>query len=48
MENDDRQIGELLNRRDALKLLGLGSAAFLAACASPQGITTPGSTAASI
>jgi len=33
MENDDRQIGRILSRRDALKLLGLTGAALLAACA---------------
>lgn len=32
MDNDDRQVGEILNRRDVLKILGVGSAAFLAAC----------------
>jgi len=40
MENDDIPIGQLLSRRDALKLLGLGSAAFLAACAAPEGTST--------
>ena len=40
MENDDKPIGQLLTRRDALKLLGLGSAAFLGACASPEGTST--------
>lgn len=25
MENDDKPIGQILNRRDALKLLGIGS-----------------------
>ena len=40
MENDDKPIGQLLSRRDALKLLGLGSAAFLAACAAPEGTST--------
>jgi protocatechuate 3,4-dioxygenase beta subunit len=35
MDNDDKQIGQILNRRDALKLLGIGgAAALLAACAS--------------
>ena len=35
---DRRQTGgRILTRRDALKLLGLGSAAFLAACATPEG-----------
>jgi len=40
MENDDKPVGQILSRRDALKLLGIGSAAFLAACASPEGIST--------
>lgn len=31
MENDDRPVGQILTRREALKLLGIGSAAFLAA-----------------
>lgn len=34
MDSDDKQVGQILNRRDALKILGLGSAAaVLAACA---------------
>jgi protocatechuate 3,4-dioxygenase beta subunit len=32
MDNDDKQIGRVLNRRDVLKLLGFSSAAFLAGC----------------
>src|SRR5215213_151448 len=40
MENDDKPLGQILSRRDALKLLGVGSAAFLAACASPEGTST--------
>ena len=40
MENDDIPVGQILTRRDALKLLGLGSAAFLAACAAPEGTST--------
>ena len=40
MEYDDLPVGRILSRRDALKLLGLGSAAFLAACASPEGTST--------
>lgn len=36
MDNDDKPIGQILSRRDALKVLGIGSAAFLAACASPE------------
>lgn len=47
MDNDDKPIGQLLSRRDALKLLGLGSAAFLAACASPEGTSTLVPTSAS-
>lgn len=37
MENDDRPVGEILSRRDVLKLFGIGSAALLAACTSPAG-----------
>jgi protocatechuate 3,4-dioxygenase beta subunit len=40
MENDDIPVGQILTRRDALKLLGLGSTAFLAACAAPEGTST--------
>jgi len=40
MENDDRPVGQILSRRDALKLLGVGSAAFLAACAAPEATST--------
>lgn len=36
MDNDDKPIGQILSRRDALKLLGIGSAAFLAACTAPE------------
>ena len=32
MDNDDKPVGQILSRRDALKLLGLGSAAFLVSC----------------
>ena len=39
MDNDDNPIGQILSRRDALKLLGIGSAAILAACA-PQATST--------
>jgi len=34
MDNDDKSIGQILSRRDALKLLGIGSTAFLTAYAS--------------
>src|SRR5262245_7217232 len=47
MENDDTPIGQLLSRRDALKLLGIGSAAFLAACAAPEVTSTVVPTSAS-
>lgn len=40
MENDDLPIGQILNRREALKLLGLGGAALLASCASPTATNT--------
>jgi len=33
MDNDDRQIGYVLSRREALKLLGVASGALLAGCA---------------
>lgn len=37
MDNDDKPIGQILSRRDALKLFGLGGAALLAACAPDSG-----------
>ena len=40
MENDDIPVGQILTRRDTLKLLGISSAAFLAACAAPEGTST--------
>lgn len=40
MDNDDTPIGQILNRRDALKLLGIGSAAFLVSCAAPEVTST--------
>jgi protocatechuate 3,4-dioxygenase beta subunit len=40
MENDDKPIGQILSRRDALKLLGIGSAAFLAACTAQEATST--------
>jgi protocatechuate 3,4-dioxygenase beta subunit len=36
MENDDKPVGQLLSRRDALRLLGIGGAAFLAPYAAPE------------
>ena len=47
MENDDRPVGQILSRRDALKILGVGSAAFLAACAAPEATSTSVPTVAS-
>lgn len=47
MENDDIPVGKILTRRDALKLLGAGSAAFLAACAAPEETSTLVPTSAS-
>jgi protocatechuate 3,4-dioxygenase beta subunit len=40
MENDDKPVGRILSRRDALNLMGVGGAAFLAAYASPEGAST--------
>ncbi|MCC6568382.1 MAG: twin-arginine translocation signal domain-containing protein, partial [Anaerolineales bacterium] len=36
MDNDDKPVGLILSRRDMLKLLGVGGAAFLASCVAPQ------------
>lgn len=52
MDNDDKLIGQVLSRREALKLLGLGVAALLAACAPNEGsiaqaVTTATGTSAS-
>ncbi len=40
MENDDLPVGQILSRRDALKLLGMGGAALLASCAAPGATST--------
>jgi protocatechuate 3,4-dioxygenase beta subunit len=36
MDNDDKPIGSVLGRRDALKVLGFGSAALLVSCIAPD------------
>jgi protocatechuate 3,4-dioxygenase beta subunit len=45
MESDDRQVGRILSRREALKLLGVAGAVLLAGCAPEQLVTgqPPGS-----
>jgi len=40
MDNDDKPVGLILSRRDALKILGVGGAALLAACAAPEATST--------
>ena len=40
MDNDDKQVGQILNRRDVLKILGLGSAATVLAACAPNTIET--------
>ena len=45
MENDDQPVGQVLTRRDALKLLGFGGAALLASCAAPSTTSAPVPTA---
>ena len=47
MDNDDRQVGQILGRREALKILGAASAALAAGCApgSAQPTSTPGQAA---
>jgi protocatechuate 3,4-dioxygenase beta subunit len=48
MDNDDRQIGRILNRREVLKLLGATGAVVLVGCGPQQsgsGATTPAPTA---
>lgn len=46
MDNDDKQVGQILNRRDVLKLLGLGSAAGILTACAPQVAATLSPTAA--
>jgi protocatechuate 3,4-dioxygenase beta subunit len=36
MENDDKPVGMILSRREALKILGLGGAALLVSCTAPE------------
>ena len=40
MENDDKPVGQVLSRRDALKVLGIGGTAFLVSCAAPGATST--------
>lgn len=40
MDNDDKQVGQILNRRDVLRILGFGSAAGILAACAPQIIET--------
>jgi protocatechuate 3,4-dioxygenase beta subunit len=46
MDNDDRQIGRVLSRREALKLLAAASAAMLAGCSTEQAGSTPATSTA--
>ncbi len=36
MDNDDKQVGQILNRRDILKILGVGGAATILASCAPE------------
>lgn len=47
MDNDDRQIGRILSRREVLSLLGATGAALLVGCGPPQSGATQASSAAS-
>lgn len=40
MDNDDKPVGLILSRRDALKILGIGGAALLASCIAPEVVNT--------
>ncbi len=40
MDDDDKPKGLILSRRDALKILGVGGAAFLASCVAPEVTST--------
>lgn len=40
MDNDDKPVGLILSRRDALKILGVGGAVFLASCIAPEVVNT--------
>jgi protocatechuate 3,4-dioxygenase beta subunit len=46
MDNDDKQVGQILNRRDILKILGLGGAATILASCAPEIMETLSPTAA--
>jgi protocatechuate 3,4-dioxygenase beta subunit len=47
MDNDDKQVGQILNRRDILKILGLGGAATILASCAPEVVETLSPTATS-
>jgi protocatechuate 3,4-dioxygenase beta subunit len=48
MDNDDKQVGQILNRRDVLKILGVGGAAGLLAACAPKVAATLSPTATSV
>jgi protocatechuate 3,4-dioxygenase beta subunit len=45
MDNDDKQVGQILSRRDVLKILGLGGAATILASCAPEIVQTLSPTA---
>ncbi len=48
MDNDDKQVGQILNRRDVLKILGLGSAVSVLAACAPEVAATLSATTSSL
>ncbi|MCC6260794.1 MAG: intradiol ring-cleavage dioxygenase [Anaerolineales bacterium] len=48
MDNDDKLVGQILNRRDVLRILGLGSAATLLTSCAPEALETLAPTTVSI
>ena len=47
MDNDDKQLGRILSRREILGLFGAGGVTLLAACTTPRAATTTAPTTAS-